>query len=163
MLIREETNGDEPAIAAVVTDAFAGAMHSSGTEAAIIERLRAAGALAVSLVASDSSGIVGHVAVTPVTTSDGSGSWFGIGPIAVRPDRQKCGIGGALIKSALERVRTGGAAGCVVLGEPSYYCRFGFQHDPSVSFSDAPPPYFQVLPFGKSRIKGAVEYHEAFE
>ena len=75
---------------------------------------------------------------------------------------QKCGIGGSLIRTALERLKTGGAAGCMVLGEPRYYGRFGFQHDPAVSFSNVPPPYFQVLPLGSSRIKGVVEYHAAF-
>ena len=58
--------------------------------------------------------------------------------------------------------REKGAAGCVVLGEPAYYGRFGFLADPALVFPGAPAEYFQVLAFGSSRPRGVVSYHAAF-
>ena len=82
--IREERPGDEQAITALVDAAFRDAPHSDGTEAAIVERLRADGDLALSLVAAEGS-LVGHVAFSPVTLSDGTARWYGLGPVAVSP------------------------------------------------------------------------------
>jgi len=162
MMIRDERPGDEPGIDALITDSFAGAPHSSGTEAAIVSALRVAGALMSSLVAVQGEEIVGHVAISPVSIADSQGQWFGLGPVAVRPACQRRGIGEALIDEALRKLRASGAAGCVVLGEPDYYRRFGFRHDPEVTFAGPPPAYFQVLPFGDGRARGAVTYHKAF-
>jgi putative acetyltransferase len=68
-----------------------------------------------------------------------------------------------LIEKALERLRENPAAnGCVVLGDPNYYGRFGFKHEPRVKYGDVPPPYFQVLQFRGQPPIGAVQYHEAF-
>lgn len=84
--VRDEAPGDEAAIAAVTAAAFRGAPHSDGSEAEIIERLRVAGDLAVSLVAVDADGaIVGHVAFSPVTISDGTSGWYGLGPVSSFP------------------------------------------------------------------------------
>jgi putative acetyltransferase len=161
MLIREERPGDQDAIRQLVKEAFALATHSSGTEAEIIDRLRSDTSLSVSLVAEESDEIVGQCAA-PVRISGASGFWFGLGPVAVAPTWQGRGIGGALIDAALCRLRARGAAGCVVLGDPAYYCRFGFRHDASLSYADVPPPYFQVLSYGDERPRGSVEYHRAF-
>lgn len=120
MVIRDEHAGDAAAIREVVRAAFAGAEHSSGTEPAIVDGLREAGALTVSLVALDESGIAGHVAISPVSVGAAK-DWYGLGPVAVRPDCQRKGIGSALIREALGALRTRGAAGCVVLGDPAYY------------------------------------------
>ena len=161
MIIAEERPGNEAAIAAIVREAFAVAPHSSGTEWAIVDALRAANALSISLVAIVDELIIGHVAVSPVRLGDAQG-WYGLGPLAVRPDHQRRGFGAALVNEALDRLRAAGAAGCVVLGEPDYYARFGFKHDPEIIFGDVPPPYFQALRFKGPRAWGQVHYHAAF-
>lgn len=162
MIIRDEQPGDAALIRKLVGEAFADAAHSSGTEGKIVDALREAGALAVSLVAIEDADIVGHVAISPVSTG-GAVGWFGLGPVAVVPERQRGGIGSALIEETLARLRQRRAAGCVVLGDPHFYRKFGFSHDPKVTFAGAPPEYFLVLDFGNGRPSGSVEYHPAFD
>ena len=162
MIIRNEQRGDVCAIRELVRGAFAEAIHSSGTEWAIVDSLRAAGALTISLVAAEGADILGHVAVSPVIVHGAEG-WFGLGPVAVRPQQQKQGTGAALIREALKQLRRSGAAGCVVLGEPAFYGKFGFSHDPDITYADVPSPYFQVMDFGAQRPTGPVEYHPAFQ
>jgi predicted N-acetyltransferase YhbS len=163
MNIRFEEAMDAGSIHTVVREALAQATLSNGTEPIIVDKLRENGTLTVSLVAVVGADIVGHVAVSPVVVSEASGNWFGLGPVSVHPSRQGQGIGSALINQALEHLRNAGASGCVVLGEPNYYQRFGFFHDPDVCYREVPPPYFQILSFGLDRAAGAVEYDAAFE
>jgi putative acetyltransferase len=163
MVIRPEKPGDERAIDEVVRDAFAGAAHSSGTESLIVKALRDSRAITISLVAAEGANIVGHVAVSPVRVRGAAGEWFGIGPLSVRPQWQRRGIGRALTREALEQLRRSGAAGCVVLGDPNYYGQFGFEHDPSLCYRDVPPPYFQFIAFAGEQPTGSVDYHPAFE
>ena len=163
MNIRPEVPGDADAIREVVSEAFAAASHSDGTEPLIVDALRSAQALTISLVAVEDGVIVGHVAVSPVAAESGAQGWFGLGPVSVHPDWQGRGIGKALIGEALERLRRSSAAGCVVVGEPDYYGRFGFEHDPAAHYRDIPPPYLQMLSFRGPRLRGAVEYHPAFD
>lgn len=161
--IRLEREGDEADIAALTTAAFREAPHKSGTEAAIVERLRLHGDLALSLVVEDADGaIAGHVAFSPVTISDGTPGWFGLGPVSVVPTNQRASIGTALIRDGLERLKDSGAGGCVVLGEPAYYGRFGFRHDPKLVFPGPPPEYFAALRFSGSEPVGTVAYAPAF-
>lgn len=87
--------------------------------------------------------------------------WFG--PISVSPAYQGMGIGAKLMNEALRRLRALGASGCVVLGEPAYYGRFGFRAEPTLVLPDVPPEYFQAVAFGGEIPTGAVSYHEAFE
>lgn len=162
MIIRPEQRGDEPAIRLVIRDAFERAPHSSGTESAIVDALRDAEALTVSLVAVDGEEIIGHVAVSPVTIGDEAG-WFGVGPVAVLPSHQRRGAGAALIAESLAHLRSIGASGCVVLGEPGYYSRFGFTHDAKLTYGDVPPGYFQAISFDGKWPRGSVSYHRAFE
>ena len=162
MQIRPEQVGDAEAIRAVTTAAFAGAPHSSGTEADIVDALRSAGDLTLSLVAMDAGEVVGHVAFSPVTIGGRAAGWFGLGPVAVRPDRQGAGVGRALIEAGLGQLRGLGAAGCVVLGEPGYYGRFGFEADPRLTYDGAPAPYFQRLAFGGEVPEGKAAYRPAF-
>jgi len=161
--LRLETPEDADAIHDVVVQAFLTAPHTSGTEAFIVRELRAAGVLTVSLVADAQGAVVGHVAISPVTISDGSPHWYGLGPVAVRPSGQRLGTGRRLIEEALDRLRRLGAAGCVVLGEPEYYGRFGFRADPRLVLEGVPPQYFQALRFRDARAQGVVTYHPAFE
>jgi predicted N-acetyltransferase YhbS len=159
--VRDERPGDAAGIRELVREAFRLAEHSSGTEWKIVDALREAGALTVSLVADDGDDLVGYVAVSPVAI-DGAAGWHGLGPVAVVPEQQGKGIGSALIEAALDRLKISDASGCVVLGEPAFYARFGFSHDPVLSYADVPPPYFQVRSFGPERPLGQVHYHPAF-
>jgi predicted N-acetyltransferase YhbS len=162
MVIRDELPPDIGAIQSVVTSAFAQAAHSSGTEAAIVEALRGNRALTISLVAVEQGEVVGHVAFSPISVSGNFVGWFGLGPVAVVSDEQHRGIGRALIEAGLERLKAMGANGCVVLGEPNYYSRFGFESDPNLRFPAAPTEYFQRLCFHDQVPSGVVEYHAAF-
>lgn len=162
MLIRDAEQRDAAAIAQTIQDAFQGADHSSGTEAQIVDALRRAAALTISLVAIEEDAVVGHVAISPVSVAAGKG-WYGLGPVAVHPKCQRNGIGSILIKEALRRLRESGASGCVVLGDPNFYGKFGFVHDPRVTYADVPPPYFQILSFGREYVTGPVAYHAAFD
>ncbi|MEC9066008.1 MAG: N-acetyltransferase [Pseudomonadota bacterium] len=160
--IRPERAGDERAIHAVVRAAFDGHPHSDGSEPAIVDALRADGDLAISLVAEDGGAIVGHVAFSPVAIADGGEGWFGLGPVAVMPQRQGEGIGAALIERGLALLRERDAAGCVVLGEPDYYGRFGFAHDPALTYPGPPPEYFRRLVIEGPGASGVVTYAPAF-
>lgn len=163
MIIRPEMAGDAPAIRAVTAAAFRDAPHSSGTEAAIVDALRDTGALTLSLVAERQGRIAGHVAFSPVTINRQAGRWFGLGPVSVEPAEQRRGIGKALIRDGLERLRDAGAEGCVVLGDPAYYRRFGFVSDPNLRYGDVPPEYFQHLSFTGSEPAGEIAYHPGFD
>jgi predicted N-acetyltransferase YhbS len=66
------------------------------------------------------------------------------------------------MREALRLLRDRGASGCVVLGEPEYYSRFGFQADPNLVFPGVPSEYFQTVSFDSSRPRGTVTYHRAF-
>lgn len=161
--IRPEAPRDVAAIRALTIDAFRKASHSAHTEQFINDALREAGALTLSLVAEDEGHIVGHLAISPVTLSDSSAGWFGLGPVSVLPGRQGEGIGSALIQSAMDELRQrDDAAGCVVLGEPAFYGRFGFLADARMVLEGMPPAYFQCLPFGKVTPTAIVNYHNAF-
>ncbi len=160
--IRAEEPSDVESIGPLITRAFASAPHSDGTEATIVQRLRRAGALTLSLVAFQWETVVGHVAFSPVTV-DGQGlEWYGLGPVAVEPTLQRGGIGRALIEEGLARLRQMGAQGCVVLGEPEYYGRFGFAATPLLTLDGVPAEYFQALPFADETPRGTVEYQPAF-
>lgn len=127
-----------------------------------MDALRRAGALSVSLVAEQAGQVVGHVAFSPVAVSDRAGGWYGLGPLSVLPARQRLGIGQALVRAGLDRLRGAGANGCVLVGESAYYARFGFAHDPALSYPGIPQEYFLALPFSPGRARGEVSYHPAF-
>lgn len=162
MIIRDETPSDCDAIDALTTAAFETAKHTSHTEHFIVAALRRAGKLSVSLVAHDQDHVVGHVAISPVALSTGAHGWYGLGPVSVSPERQKQGIGSRLIKQALTDLRESGAAGCVVLGDPKYYSRFGFAPAVGLVLPSVPPRYFLALAFGGACPVATVSYHEAF-
>lgn len=158
--LRDETLEDAEAIRRLITEAFRDAAHSSGTEAQIVDNLRAAGALTLSLVAEEDDGIAGHLAASPVRVGKAPG-WSGIGPVAVRPGRQSQGIGSALMRAALARLRAEGAQGAVLVGDPAYYGRFGFAADPRIVVPGIPAGYVLALPFAEP-AHGRVRYHPAF-
>ena len=162
MLIRDERTADIDAIRRVVTAAFANVSLSQQTEPAIVDRLRSSGAMSLSLVALEGDEIVGHIAFSPVTIAGRNHGWHGLGPVAVRPDQQGRGIGQALVRGGLERLQTLDARGCVLVGEPKYYERFGFRVYPQLTLAGLPPQYFLALPFAVDVPEGPVQYHGAF-
>ncbi|MGB3875600.1 MAG: N-acetyltransferase [Shinella zoogloeoides] len=162
MILRPERDGDIDAIRALTERAFRTAPHADGTEHLIIDRLRAAGALTLSLVAEEGGAVVGHVAFSPVSVSDGSAGWYGLGPISVDPSRQGGGIGSRLVREGLARLEALGAAGCVLLGDPAYYGRFGFEPDPRLTLDGVPPEYFMRVAFSPVYGEGTVSYHPGF-
>ncbi|MGY3496593.1 MULTISPECIES: GNAT family N-acetyltransferase [unclassified Bradyrhizobium] len=164
MQIKDERPEDAAAISRITAAAFATAPHSSGTEARIVEALRQADALTISLVAvSDDGSIFGHVAFSPVRIEGVVGRWYGLGPASVAPDLQRQGTGGALIRAGLARLAAMNADGCVLLGDPAYYSRFGFVSDPALTYGGEPSPYFQRLVLKGDPPKGDVKYHAAFD
>lgn len=162
MIIRNETEADIQVIAEVTETAFRTCPYGEHTEQFIIAALRAAGALAVSLVAEIDGNVVGHVAFSPVTISDGSPDWYGLGPVSVLPRHQRQGIGTALVNEGLSLLKARGGKGCVLVGEPAYYQRFGFRNFPALTLEGVPQQYFLALPFGDELSKGTVVFHSAF-
>ncbi|QZD91333.1 N-acetyltransferase [Qipengyuania xiapuensis] len=162
LTIRPETDADHAQIAVVTNAAFAEVEHSDGSEVQIVDKLRQDGDLALSLVAEDGERIVGHVAVSPVTISDGSEDWYGLGPISVLPVHQREGVGLRLMQRAIADMRATGARGIVLLGEPAYYKRFGFEHDPQLVYPGPPAEYFQRLVLEGEAPSGTVSYAPAF-
>jgi putative acetyltransferase len=162
--IRPEAAGDAAAIEALTVAAFRDHPHSGHTEQHIVRALRAAGQLTVSLVAIAPEGeLIGHVAVSPVAMSDGTRGWYGLGPISVQPARQRLGIGTRLMHAALDALRALGASGCVLVGEPTYYGRFGFRAEPALTIPGVPPEYFQALVLAGPLPHATVTFHPAFD
>ncbi len=162
MIIRNETKSDIEAIAEVTKTAFMTCPYGAHTEQFITNALRAAGALTVSLVAEIDGNVVGHVAFSPVTISDGSPDWYGLGPVSVLPQHQRQGIGTALIREGLSLLKARGGKGCVLVGEPAYYQRFGFRNLPTLTLEGVSPEVFLALPFDDQIPQGAVVFHSAF-
>lgn len=160
--IRLEKSSDIQGIHEVTGAAFFDALHTDHTEQFIVKALRDSGALTISLVAEDSAQIAGHVALSPVTISDGSDDWYGLGPISVTPAEQGKGIGSKLMYAALAELKNLDANGCVLLGDPNYYHRFGFEPIDGLVLPDVPPEYFQALLLQGIQPKGTVTYHDSF-
>ena len=145
--LRDETESDFAAIRDVTEAAFRTLAISGHTEQFIIEALRTAGALTISLVATLNGTVVGHLAFSPVTMSDGTPGWYGLGPVSVLPEHQRQGIGSALIREGLARLQALGARGCCLVGHPGYYGRFGFQHGRDLGVAGVPEEAFFALAF----------------
>ncbi|WP_431025250.1 GNAT family N-acetyltransferase [Halomonas sp. H5] len=160
--LRSEQPGDIEAIDRLTRAAFLEAPHTDHTEHLIVAALRDAGALTLSLVAEEDGRLVGQVAISPVTLSDGTGHWYGLGPISLWPERQGQGIGAHLMRRVLAELEALGASGCVVLGDPGYYGRFGFAPVAGLTLPGVPPAYFQALAFAGPFPRGEVSYHPGF-
>lgn len=162
MIIRNEMGSDVEAIFEVTKAAFGNHPYSNHTEQFMVNALRAANALTVSLVAEVGGKVVGHIAFSPVTISDGSQNWYGLGPISVLPGCQRQGIGKALMHEGLSLLKTLGAKGCVLVGDPHYYERFGFRNFPDLIYEGIPQEYVLALPFDKHKAHGTVAFHQGF-
>lgn len=163
--VRPELPSDIADIDSVLRAAFTFHPHSNQTEHLIVKRLRARGRLALSLVAQTQDGaIVGHAAFSPVAIDGAEIGWMGLGPLAVLPACQGAGAGSALVRAGLAALARRGQAGCVVLGEPAYYRRFGFGTDSRLAYPAGPAAYFMVLPLdARPPPTGEVRYDAAFD
>jgi len=162
IVVRDETHEDIRAITGVTVAAFRALEISSHTEQFIVEALRAAGALPLSLVAEVNGRVAGHIAFSPVSVSDGSLGWFGLGPVSVFPELQRQGIGKSLIREGLERLKALGAQGCCLVGHPDYYRQFGFTNPQGLVIEGVPQEVFFALSFDGSVPQGSVAFHDAF-
>lgn len=160
MLIRNETAADIPAIGRLITEALLMLPQSTGTEAAIVEKLRAAGALSLSLVADDEGEVIGYLAASAARVESEEG-WGLIGPLVVLPARHRQGIGTALMEEALRRLRIT-SRGAALVGDPAYYGRFGFRAFPGLGVAGCPPEVVQALPFDGTEPRGELIHHPAF-
>jgi predicted N-acetyltransferase YhbS len=160
--IRPEARGDEPAIREVTFAAFEPMPFSDGDEHIVVDKLRAASGLAISLVAEIGGRIVGHVAFSSATASDGAPGWYALGPVSVLPAWQRHGIGSSLIRRGLRELEEAGAAGCILVGNPGYYRRFDFALAPDVAPPGQPVEYFQLKLLCGPPPTGQVFFHAAF-
>ncbi len=163
VVIRSETDADISAISEVTIAAFKTLKISNHTEQFIIEALRAAKALTVSLVAEVDGRIVGHIAFSPVTISDGTRNWYGLGPFSVLRAHQRRGIGKALIREGLSRLKDMNTQGCCVVGHPDYYRKLGFKNISGLVHEGVPQEFFFALSFDGRYPQGTVAFHEGFK
>ena len=163
IVIRSETDADVSAISEVTVAAFKTLEISNHTEQFIIEALRAAKTLAVSLVAEMDGRVIGHIAFSPVTVSDGTRDWYGLGPVSVLPTYLRQGIGKALIQEGLSRLKDMNAQGCCLVGHPDYYRKFGFKNISGLVHEGVPQEVFFTLSFNGRYPQGTVAFHEGFK
>jgi putative acetyltransferase len=169
MLIRRESDADIDAVAAVTSAAFGPPASPPPVETRLLEELRLTDAwlTRMSLVAvADDGRLAGHVVCTRGHV-DGSPA-LGLGPLSVAPDRQRGGIGSALMHAVLGAADALDEPAVVLLGDPAYYARFGFR--PAAEYGITPPqpdwaPHFQVrtLHAWTPELRGRFAYAEPFE
>jgi putative acetyltransferase len=163
IIIRNETDADKRAIGEVTVAAFNTLEISDHTEQFIIEALRAANVLTLSLVAELDGCVIGHIAFSPVTISDGSKNWYGLGPVSVLPAYQRQGVGKALVWEGLSRLKDMDAQGCCLVGHPEYYKKFGFKNIPGLMLEGVPQEVFFATTFDGHSPQGAVTFHKGFK
>ncbi|MEO1657972.1 MAG: N-acetyltransferase [Pseudomonadota bacterium] len=161
--IRPETHGDAEAITTLTERAFASMPYSDGSEPRIIAALRAAGELTLSLVAISEGKLLGQITFSPVTVDGLHDQWFGLGPVSVAPEHQRSGVGSALINEGLAQMKSAGAKGIVLVGDPAYYGRFGFEGDVGLIYPGVESRYVQGLTIVPPERQGTVRYSDAFE
>ena len=160
LLFRRTGPADWRAAIAIHREAFGGEL-----EARIAESLFLNGEAVISLLAVKDGEPVGHLALSPIRIDGRPSSWLGMGPVAVRPAVQRQGIGTALIREALQMAEAERAGGVVVLGEPSFYGRFGFTPASQLGLActyPAPADAFMALQLKAAPPAGVVHYARAF-
>ena len=163
VVVRSENDADVSAITEVTVAAFKTLEISNHTEQFIIAALRAAKALTLSLVAEVDGRVVGHIAFSPVTISDGTRDWYGLGPVSVLPEYQRQGIGKALIREGLSRLKDMNARGCCLVGHPEYYRKFGFKNISGLAHEGVPQEVFFALSFNGHSPQGTATFHDGFK
>ena len=161
--VRLEQLGDEPGVRDTNELAF-----GEPVEARLVDALRSA-ADYLSLVATLDGRVVGHILFTPVTLEPPiTRRMAGLAPMAVRPEHQRSGIGGQLIRAGLEECRRNGYVAVVVLGHPEYYPRFGFARAETFGlrceFPSRPEAFMaiELEPGALSGVRGLVRYLPQF-
>jgi len=162
MPIRLEHPSDDNAINDLTIRAFTDMPYSAGTEAPVIRLLRRSGDLALSLVMEEDGAIIGHVAFSPIRI-EGHAGWFGLGPIAVEPARQRSGIGKALIEKGLEILKGRGAAGVALIGDPDVYRSSGFASDGRLTYKGLESRFVQRIVFFGPDPEGELHFADAFD
>ena len=160
--IRAATKHDDQAIHRVTEAAFQDMPFAAGDEADVVDRLRAAGALSLSLVAVIDAQVVGQITFSPAYAPESSGQWFALGPVSVLPEHQRAGVGSALIRQGLDAIGAMGAAGCILTGNPAYYQRFGFELSPANAPDNEPAEYFMLKSLSTAKPQGKFHFHAAF-
>lgn len=163
MHVRKEGSNEARTIFDLAQQAFSSMPYSNGSEGPIIDGLRQDGDLTLSLVADDGGVIVGHIAFSPVWINGKHDDWFGLGPVAVSPERQKQGIGRMLIQEGLHQMRHLGAHGCLLVGAPALYQRFGFVSEGQLTYGSLDRELIQHMVFHGSPPQGDVTFAPAFE
>ena len=162
ILIRPETPANHTAIHDVTQRAFAPMPYSDGDEQLLIGKLRDAGALALSLVAESDGVVVGQVTFSPAFAADGSPGWYALGPVSVEPVLKHQGIGDQLIRAGIAWLQDQHAAGCILIGNPAYYSRFGFRVFSELAPKGMPAEYYQILPLRVAEPDMVVRFHPLF-
>ncbi|MCW1967660.1 MAG: N-acetyltransferase [Anaerolineae bacterium] len=163
MIIRPETPHDIDAIYELTRTAFAPMSFSDKTEHLIVNALREQGALTLSLVAEHEGQVVGHVAFSPATISDGSTGWFALGPISVSPLLQRRGIGRQLVAHGLAALRQLGGPAPWPSATPAILQRYGFLPSPARFYSPFPAVHFRIYPLRPHTSRGEISFHTAFD
>ena len=163
IIIRNEIDADVDEITEVTVAAFKTLEISNHTEEFIVEALRANNALTVSLIAEVDGHVVGHVAFSPVTISDGTQNWYGLGPVSVLPEHQRKGIGKSLILEGISRLKGLNAKGCCLVGHPDYYRKLGFKNVSGLVHEGVPQEVFFALAFDGQIPQGTVNFHDGFK
>lgn len=162
ILIRPETPADHAAIHDVTQRAFAPMPYADGDEQLLIGKLRDGGALALSLVAESDGVVVGQITFSPAFAADGSPGWYALGPVSVEPALKHQGIGGQLIRAGIACLQDQDAAGCILIGNPAYYSRFGFRAFPELAPAGMPAEYYQILPLDVAQPNVVVSFNQLF-
>lgn len=165
MLIRAETASDEAAVDRLLLQAF-----ETPAEARLVKALRLSRGLAVALVGERNGSLVGAIHVSPMTLSPVHPGLrcYALAPLAVAPSSQRQGLGSLLVRAAIRELIELRADALLVLGEPRWYQRFGFEPAASYHLScryPVPPEYFMVLPLRAGRMPTqptTANYHSAF-
>ncbi len=163
IIIRNEIDADVDAITEVTVAAFKTLEISNHTEQFIVKALRANNALSVSLIAEVDGHVVGHVAFSPVTISDGTQNWYGLGPVSVLPEHQRKGIGKSLILEGISRLNGLNAKGCCLVGHPDYYRKLGFKNVSELVHEGVPQEVFLAMSFDGQIPQGTVNFHDGFK
>jgi putative acetyltransferase len=157
VIIRDEKQADLDPIHDLVAAAF-----QRQDEAVLIDRLRSDSGCVISLVAVEGDEIVGHVLFSRMTAPFRA---LGLGPVSVKPSRQRAGIGSLLIRTGLDRANDAGWQGVFVLGDPKFYGRFGFDSALARGFmSRYSGPHLMALALGRElpARDGYIEYLPPF-
>lgn len=159
--VRPETPADFAAIRAINRDAF-----GVFVEADLVERLRADGDLLLSLVAGMDGMLIGYCGFSRLTVRESNRAAVAValGPVAVLPAAQRQGVGQALIRDGIARLGSAGETLMLVLGDPKYYARYGFDAKAARAYrTPYDGPYLQALRLSDDApLGGEVRYASAF-